>query len=159
MVDALGDEANDFPPPISLRTCGCPYHAANWQSATDIATEALRIAHAQPVNLDDTDDIAARAASILPTGTDPATLDAARSLLSDALILTSDLDDYVNGQHRSMAIHDQNVNDVPLIVTYPINAAPPAPLFAEVPWTAPLRGGRVGGSHGPSQRTNAVPLR
>jgi hypothetical protein len=60
-------------------------------------------------------------------------LEAARALLRDPIVLTGDGLDYVNGQHRSVAMRDQRVGEVPLLMTLGISESAPAPAVELLP--------------------------
>lgn len=129
MQSRVRSVANRILQPLRLRVCRCEYHSANWRAAAKLAVAALRAAHlqapgAEPEQLawDASDRLGARSHR-------RGTLEAANALLRDRIVLTSDGLDYVNGQHRSVAMRDQRVGEVPLLMMLAISASAPVPAM------------------------------
>jgi len=105
-------------------TCGCWYHQVNWAVAASAALRALQKAFAEAEVASDAAlsfRFKGRAVDLLDLAMDSAspTAVAARTLILGPIKLDPDLDDYVNGQHRSQALMDQGVARVPVTVWIP----------------------------------------
>ena len=127
MQNRAQQAANRILQPLALRACHCDYHLANWRAAAKLAIAALRVAHLQTPRAEE-GQIGWLASEHLRTSLDrPRTIDAARSLLGDPIVLTSDGADYINGQHRSISMRDQCVRMVPLTMMLPTSEPAPEP--------------------------------